>query len=98
MSVNMHTLFYKNSKQQIKAVGVEPLNDYRLRVFFSNGEVKIFDVNPYLKYKSFAPIKDKEFFAKAKTQYNTVLWNDKIDIDPEELYWDSVSESPEFSP
>ena len=86
----MRNLYYKNSKQQIKAVGVEPLNNYLLRVFFSNGEVKIFDVKPYLELKVFAPVKDKSFFAKVKTEFNTVVWNDRIDIDPEELYWDSV--------
>ena len=86
----MHTLYYKNSKQTIKAEKVEVLDNYRLRVSFSNGEIKIYDVEPLLKYPMFAPIKDKDFFAKAETKYNTVVWNENIDIDPEDLYWDSV--------
>ena len=96
----MHSLYYKNSKQQIKTIKVEPLDDYCLRVYFSNGEIKIFDVKPYLEYKMFLPLKDKKFFSTVKVYFNTAAWDykrkepyaDGIDIDPHELYWDSVSE------
>jgi hypothetical protein len=36
-----------------KVVTVEPLADYQLRLFFDNGEVKRFDVSPYLEKVSF---------------------------------------------
>jgi len=87
----MHSLYYQNSKEVITPVNVEALDDYVLRVFFSNNEVKIFDVKPYLKYKIFAPLKDKAFFAQATTSSDTVCWNEKIDIDPEDLYWNGTS-------
>ncbi|MCL1945817.1 MAG: DUF2442 domain-containing protein [Chitinivibrionia bacterium] len=83
----MHTLNYENSTENIKAVKVEPLENYRLRVFFSNGETRVYNAEPLLKYKMFIPLKNEAFFAKATVKYNTVVWNEKIDIDPEDLYW-----------
>ena len=91
--MNTHSLFYENSTQNIRAVKVETLDDYLLRVYFSNKEIKIYDVKPLLNYKMFVPIIDKKKFAKAKVKYNTVIWNENIDIDPEDLYWSSVSEA-----
>jgi len=83
----MHVLNYENSTENIKAVKVEPLEDYRLRVFFSNGEIRIYNAKPLLKYKTFTPLKNEALFAKATVKYNTVVWNEKIDIDPEDLYY-----------
>jgi hypothetical protein len=77
--------------QTIKAVNVKPLENYCLLVLFSNGETKVFDVNPYLEYKMFSPLKDKSLFFEAKTEGHTVVWNDAIDIDPRTLYWQGVS-------
>ncbi|MCL2845009.1 MAG: DUF2442 domain-containing protein [Chitinivibrionia bacterium] len=89
----MHSLYYKNSKEVITPIKVEALDDYVLRVLFSNSEVKKFDVKPYLQYKMFAPLKDKTFFAQATTNLDTVCWNEKIDIDPEDLYWNGFLET-----
>ena len=94
----MHSFYYKNSKETIDAIKVEALDDYCLRAHFSNGEVKIFDVKPYLKHKFFLPLKDKAFFSLVKADYGTAVWDykrkapyaDGIDIAPEELYWNSV--------
>jgi hypothetical protein len=88
----MYSIYYENSKEIITPVKVETLDNYQLRVFFSNGEIRIFDVKPYLKYKMFEPLKNKAFFVLAKTNVDTVCWNEKIDIDPEELYWDAIPE------
>ena len=94
-------LSYKNSDDMIKAMKVEPLNDYRLRVWFSNGEVKIFDFKPKLEFPAFAPLKNKSFFASVKTRKGTAFWSynwgnknfaNDIDIAPERLYSDGVPE------
>ena len=90
---------YEGTKTLIKAVKVEPLEDYRLRVCFSNKCVKVFDFKPYLDYQIFTPLKNKDFFSSVKTNYGTAFWaydwgienvaND-IDIAPESLYWEGV--------
>jgi hypothetical protein len=90
-------LSYKNSKEMIKAVKIEPLNDYCLRVSFSNGEIKIFDFKPKLEKPVFTPLKDKSLFEKVRLRHGTAVWDydwgvknvaNDIDIAPERLYSD----------
>ena len=92
---------YKNSTDMIKAVEIEPLDDYRLRVAFSNGEIKLFDFKPKLEYQVFAPLKNKSLFANVKLCRGTAVWtynwsaenvSNDIDIAPERLYSDGVPE------
>ncbi len=73
------------------AIAVEPMDDYRLRVTFDNGEVKEFDAKPLLVRKCYARLTNKAFFALASIQYGCVTWPDDIDIDPDWLYEDSVA-------
>ena len=72
------------------AVTVVALDDYKLRVTFDNGEVKVFDATPLLARKCYARLVNKAFFALASIQYGCVTWPDNIDIDPDWLYEDSV--------
>ena len=44
-----------------RAIEVEPLENYILKIKFDNQEVKKFDVKPYLKYKAFEKLKDKKY-------------------------------------
>ena len=48
--------------QPLKISGVRPLEDYKLWVRFSNGEVKIFDFSKELNSPAFSPLKDKAIF------------------------------------
>ena len=45
-----------------KVVRVEPLPDHRLRLFFDNGEVHLFDVSPYLDKGIFQELKSDGYF------------------------------------
>ena len=42
-----------------KAINVEAIENYELKVTFDNGEVKIFDVKPYFGHKLFDKLKDE---------------------------------------
>ena len=96
--------YYENSKERIKIIEVKPLDDYKLRVVFSNGKIKIFDFTTRLKKRIFEPLKDKAFFNSVKLFHGTAFWvydwkkkniaND-IDIAPERMYWDGVPENQE---
>jgi intein-encoded DNA endonuclease-like protein len=100
----MRSFYYKNSKETIETIKVEPLEDYCLRTYFSNGEIRIFNVKPYLEYKIYFPLKDKSFFASVKANYGTAFWDYGrgkdyaygIDIDPKELYWNGVPDNEEI--
>lgn len=78
--------------QPLKAIGVRPLEDYKLWVRFSNGEVKIFDFSKELDSPAFSPLKDKAVFNSVYIDYGVTVWNDgDIDIAPEYLYKNGVS-------
>ena len=69
---------------------LEILDDYKLRLTFENGEVKVFDCQPLLSEKPFVAIADSAVFRRAQVEYGTVVWPGEIDISPEYLYEKSV--------
>lgn len=70
----------------IKAIDVKPLKNYELEITFDNGEVRRFDVKPYLEFKAFKGIKDIEMFNTVRTDGLSTQWADGTDICPYELY------------
>ena len=73
-----------------KAIDVKPLENYMLDIKFDNGEEKRFDVKPYLKYKAFFELKNKELFKTVKIGGLSIEWANGADICPDELYNNSV--------
>jgi hypothetical protein len=68
-------------------------------LFFSNGEVKIYDVLPSINQGGvFAQLRNPKRFSTVKMVNRVAVWNfigepiNDIDICSEVLYWDSVSE------
>ncbi|MBQ7359757.1 MAG: DUF2442 domain-containing protein [Lachnospiraceae bacterium] len=72
------------------ANAVKPKDDYLLEVTFDNGEVKIFDVKPYIKGSWYGQLKDVSYFETVTTDGYTVVWPDGQDLCPDELYELSV--------
>lgn len=72
------------------AVGVTPLEPRVLRVRFSNGELRDFDVTPLMKRKCYQPLASDILFRAVRVAYGVVQWPNGLDIDPEWLYEDSV--------
>lgn len=69
---------------------VKTLNEYKLLLTFENGEVRLFDMSPYLEKGIFRELKDLSLFKSARVSFDTVEWENEADIDPETLYEDSV--------
>lgn len=67
-------------------VNVTPLPDYHIKVTFETGEIKIFDVTPYIKGNWFGKLRDISVFNTVRPCGNTVEWIDGQDIAPHELY------------
>ncbi len=67
---------------------VEPTDNYLLELEFDNGERGIFDMQPYLKYPVFQPLKNESFFKKAHATMGFVSWDEDIDMSPDTLYLD----------
>lgn len=74
----------------IDVVKVIPRVDYRLDLFYANGEHRQFDMRPFLTLKPWDQIAAPEVFRLARAEYGTVVWPGEIDIAPETLYDDSV--------
>lgn len=60
--------------------------NYHLELEFSTGEVRLFDVRPYLEMGVFRQLRELSLFARAYVAFDTVCWPGEIDIAPETLY------------
>lgn len=65
---------------------VKALIDYKIFIAFENGEKKIFDLNSYLEYEVFKPLKNKDEFNKAFIDFETVCWKCGADLSRDTLY------------
>lgn len=72
----------------VSSVNTNP--DFSLHLVFSNGEIRRFDMRPYLQYPVFRRLENLSFFGLAHIDYGTVVWPGDIDIAPETLYDFSV--------
>ncbi|HSO87814.1 MAG TPA: DUF2442 domain-containing protein [Draconibacterium sp.] len=68
---------------------VKANSDYTLILTFNNGEVKVFDMKPYLNLGIFKELKDLKLFNSVRKSFDTVEWPNEADIDPEILYNES---------
>jgi hypothetical protein len=71
-------------------IEVNPQPDYRLLLKFDNGEKRIFDLSSYLEFGVFSELKDISIFNSVKVSYDSIEWINGADIEPEELYENSV--------
>ena len=74
---------------RLKAVKVEPLENYILKITFENGEIKKFDVKPYMEHKAFKELKNRAIFNTVKISGLSIAWINGADICPDELYINS---------
>lgn len=70
-------------------------DDYSLHLTFANGEIRRFDMTPYLGYPAFEPLRQLAFFKLARASHGTVTWPREIDFDPDTLYLESRPEKLE---
>ena len=75
----------------IEVCHVEVRPNYHLLLRFNNGESRLFDMEPYLKYPVFKRLQNPVIFSLAQVDYGTVTWPGAIDIAPETLYGQSIS-------
>jgi len=65
---------------------VKPNSDYTLTLTFQNGEVKIFDVKPYLGKGIFKELRDKMIFNSVRPFLGSIQWQNGQDLCPDTLY------------
>ena len=70
----------------IEIVKAEYLDNYRIKLWFNDGKVKIVDLADSLKGLVFEPLKELEFFKNFTIKFNTIEWENGADFAPEYLY------------
>ncbi len=65
--------------------------NYTLIITFDNGEVKIFDMKPYLKYEVFEELKNIEKFKKIHIDFGTVCWENGEGLSNDTFYIKGVN-------
>jgi len=73
-----------------RVVSVRPHPDYTLLLTFTNGEVRTFDVKPYLNLGVFRELQDPCYFNSVRTFLGSIRWQNGQDFCPDTLYLESV--------
>jgi Protein of unknown function (DUF2442) len=68
---------------------VKPNSDYTIILTFTNGEVKLFDMKPYLDKGIFRELKDISLFNSVKPFLGSIQWQNGQDLCPDTLYLES---------
>lgn len=62
-----------------------------LKLTFSEGEVKMYDIKPILKCEVFKPLADIATFKQVRNRGYFIEWGDAIDLSADTLYLEGVS-------
>ena len=68
---------------------VKPNRDYTLTLTFTNGEMRVFDVKPYLDKGIFRELKEPNLFNTVKPFLGSIQWKNGQDFCPDMLYLES---------
>lgn len=73
---------------QPKLTGVEPLRDHQLRLRYETGEIRLFDVTPYIVGSWYGELNDIGYFSAVSLlpDGSGIEWPEGQDIAPHELY------------
>jgi hypothetical protein len=69
---------------------IKPSKAYTLIITFDNGEIKTFDMNPYLGKGIFKELSDLHVFNSVKPCLGSIQWVNGQDLCPDTLYLDGV--------
>lgn len=75
----------------LRITDAEYVNDYTLRLTFSNGEIRLVDFTPLMQKGICKKLQDIEYFKSFRLDPFTVDWNDEIGFAPRYLYERSVA-------
>jgi len=78
-----------------KIIDVKPLGDCKIKLRYETGEVKIFDVSPYVSGNWYGELRNRDYFKSVRLTSNGggIEWENGQDIAPHELY-DSSEPAP----
>ena len=63
--------------------------DFSLKIVLDTGEKRLLDMKPYLDFGVFKKIRDYERFKRVRVVFDTIEWDEGVDLDPEFIYANS---------
>lgn len=73
-----------------RVTSVKPNPDHTITIEFTNGEIRLFDVKPYLDKGIFRELRDLGYFNSVKPVLGSVQWQGGQDFCPDTLYQISI--------
>ena len=70
----------------IEVKQAEYIQDYTIKVYFTNNCIKKINLKNHLNGEIFQPLKNIDFFKKFTIPLNTIEWSNGADFAPEFLY------------
>ena len=67
-------------------ISVQALQDFKLLVEFETGERRRFDVGPLLEFPVYQRLRKANYFASARVENGTVVWDEQCDLSPDSIY------------
>ena len=74
-------------------IKVVPKDNYQVYVEFDNNEYGVLNMKPYLDFGVFREIKDLNLFEKVRVSFDTIQWENGIDLDPQFVYEKCIKEN-----
>jgi hypothetical protein len=71
-------------------IKVKPLESYELLITFENNETRILDMTPFLNIGLYKQLKDIALFNTVKVSFDTIEWDNMVDLCPEFAYENSI--------
>ena len=69
---------------------IKTSNDFCIEIIYITGEKKLYDMKKNLEYSFYKNLNNISYFMLAKSVETTIEWPQGEDIDPNELYNNSV--------
>ena len=65
---------------------VEPMPNYRLKIWFENDETREFDATPFLDKGIFKELKNESYFKQVRVAFGSIEWPNEQDFSKDTLY------------
>ena len=85
-------------KELHQVVSARAIDDKRVRVVFENGAEGTFDCSSYMTDPYWRRLAEPAFFRLVRAECGTLVWPGDIDLDPEEIWEDSIKDAPQTPP
>ena len=69
---------------------VQATDNYKLILTFENSEKRHLDITQFFNIGRFAELRDINEFKKVRVVFDTIEWENGLDLDPEFLYEKSI--------